>query len=45
MYGFANAKNLGKVRKELFKTRLPKSDYKAPKRLNIVLFLNLKIKN
>lgn len=34
VYGFAHAKNLGKIRKELFKTRLPKPEFKAPKRTN-----------
>ena len=31
VYGFASAASLGKIRKELFKKRLPKPDYPAPK--------------
>lgn len=32
VYGFANAKNLSKIRKELFKNRLPKPAHPAPKK-------------
>jgi hypothetical protein len=32
VYGFAFSNNLGKVRKELFKTRLPKPEIKTPAR-------------
>lgn len=32
VYGFGSAKNLGKVRKQLFKERLPKSKYSVPRR-------------
>lgn len=35
VYGFASAKNLYKTRKEIFKTRLPKPTYKAPKRTGL----------
>lgn len=34
VYGFASAASLGKIRKELFKKRLPKPDYPAPKHNN-----------
>jgi hypothetical protein len=34
VYGFAAAKNLSQIRKELFKNRLPKTAFPAPKRSN-----------
>ncbi|CAF0812957.1 unnamed protein product [Brachionus calyciflorus] len=34
VYGFASAKNLGKIRRELFKTRLPKPEYRVSKKTN-----------